>query len=136
MPIQVRKGGVWNQLVSGEVFANAAWHSLVAVKVYANGAWRLVANFTPPSPPPPSGGGGGGTGGGGTMTLTASPATQTIRDSGTTQATTVTATPSGGLAPYTYVWSFDSHDSGISIVTPTRAVTDVSVSGLTVFTSQ
>lgn len=113
MPIQVRKGGVWNQLVSGEVFANAAWHSLVAVKVYANGAWRLVANFTPPSPPPPSGGGGGGTGGGGTMTLVASPSSQSVSSTTANVSAGVTATPSGGLTPITYSWSIIS-DGGVA----------------------
>lgn len=118
MPIQVRKGGVWRQIASAQVFANGAWRSLVAVKVYAGGAWRTVANFTAPS---------------GTFSLSASDSQ--IFSSGPTSSqttNTVTVTPSGGLAPYTYSWVFVSRDSNASysLTNAASAFTAVSATGV------
>ena len=135
MPGQVRKGGVWNQFVSGKVFANGAWRDLVAVRVYAGGAWRLVMNFTPPSPPPPSGGGtGGGTGGGGTMTLTATPESQSVSSTTSTIIAHVTATPSGGLTPIAYNWVLLSDGGGgsFSLQNSTLATCTVRVIGMAI----
>jgi hypothetical protein len=44
--------------------------------------------------------------------------------SGLVTSATVTATPTGGTAPYTYAWSRISGFSGMSINTPTLATTE------------
>lgn len=108
MPMKLRLGGAWRDIVAARVFLNGAWRSLVTIKVYLDGAWRDVANFTS---------------GGGTITLALS--SSIIEGSGRTSTVTtsnVTATPTGGQTPYTYAWVKQSGDD-ISAVSPTSAVT-------------
>lgn len=47
----------------------------------------------------------------------------TRNTSGVAVSNSVTITPSGGVSPYTYAWSFVSGDSGINIDSPTAAST-------------
>lgn len=123
--MKVFYGGVWKDIAGANVFANGAWRSLSAIKAYVSGAWRDVANFTPP-------GGVGGGGGGGSLSLSVSPAS-TFRHANNTVLTSpsITCTPSGGLAPYTYVWSFVSQDgfATYTINSPTLATCSVTASG-------
>lgn len=44
--------------------------------------------------------------------------------SGVVTSSTVTATPTGGTGPYTYLWAWVSGDIGITINSPTSAGTD------------
>lgn len=124
MGMKVRKGGVWRDIVSAKVFADGVWRELVQIKVYKTSAWRTVANFTAPV--------GGGGGGGGTLALSLN--STTISGSGSLSvihSNPIVCTPSGGLTPYTYVWSIVSHDgiATYSIVTPGLASTRVNASG-------
>lgn len=140
MPTKIRKGGTWQSITACKVFAQGAWRDIVAIKVFSGGTWRLVGNFTAPPPPPSggggsgSGGGGGGGGGGGTITLSLS--TASIRgiatNSATITSTGVTVTPSGGSAPYSYLWSIVTQDglATYTINSPTTATTAVTGSGL------
>lgn len=133
MPIKIRKGGVWQDITAGKVFANGSWRSLIQIKVYKGGSWRTVANFTAPAEPPPSTGGSGGGGGGGTITVTLNKGhVEAISSNSVILTEPVTATPSGGRAPYTYAWSIVSHDTNAtySIVSPTVATTQVKAVGI------
>lgn len=135
MGMKVRKGGAWQDIVSGHVFAHGSWRDLIQIKVYKSGAWRTVANFTAPAEPPPSGGGGGGGsggGGGGTITVSVSPTSVAVSGSIVTLSSDpITATPSGGRAPYTYSWAVVSHDlvATYSFSAPTAATTRVKAVG-------
>lgn len=114
MTMKVRLGGAWKDITGGKVFLSGSWRTLVAIKTYKDGAWRDVANFTAPV----SG-----------MTVTTSPAESFFRGGRTTAVSqNITATPSGGLAPYTYAWEVVSQvgSSGtVTIPLPTSATTTV-----------
>ena len=125
MPMQLRLGGAWQQISGAKVFANKSWRSLVAMRVYSGGAWRLVANWTPPSP------GGGGGGGGGNLKLTLSPTSFARTSTQDTFSVSLTATPSGGLTPYTYSWTVVTSTTSVTFSAATAATTRASVSGLT-----
>jgi hypothetical protein len=118
----LRLGGDWKQMTGAKMFADAAWRTLVAIRVYANADWREVANFTAPPDdpsPPPDG-----------MTLSISPSPVfAIGSSALIVSWTVTATPSGGLAPYTYAW-IASGDHAISVSSRTSASTKFTASGV------
>lgn len=122
MTLQIRRGGSWITPTGLKIYKAGAWRSIQAIKIYAGGAWRDVANFTPPS--------GGGGGGGGAIVLTLSRTSinkATFSSTGSTA--NVTATPSGGLAPYTYSWTRIS-GSGINANTPSSATTSFQATGL------
>lgn len=115
MGMKTRVGGAWKDIIAARVFASGAWRSLVGVKVYSDGAWRDVANFTS---------------GGGSITLAISPSPVTAqRRNATVQSLNVTATPTGGIAPYTYSWVKQSGDD-ITALSPSAAVTKFVASGM------
>lgn len=115
MTALVRLGGAWTPLTGGKVYAGSAWRTLVAIKVYASGAWRDVANFTSaPSTDP-------GTPGPTTFSVTASPPFLDASSPTSPVGGSVTVTPTGGLAPYTYNWS-----SSAAISRPHSATTTIS----------
>ena len=124
MPMQLRLGGAWQQISGAKVFANKSWRTLVAMRVYSGGAWRLVANWTPPSP-------GGGGGGGGNLKLTLSPTSFARTSTQDTFSVSLTATPSGGLTPYTYSWTVVTSTTSITLSAATAAITQATASGLT-----
>jgi hypothetical protein len=76
-------------------------------------------------------GGGGGDGGGSEITgsfdvsAAPSPVSRTRSGSVTSAVSTVgvTATPAGGIAPYSYSWAFASGNSDIGAVSPSAATT-------------
>ena len=118
----LRLGGDWKPMTGAKGVAGAGWRTVVAVRVYASGDWREVANFTAPPDdpgPPPDG-----------MTLSISPSpVLTSGSSALIVSGTVTATPSGGLAPYTYAWTA-SGDHTISVSSRTSASTKFTASGV------
>lgn len=118
-------GGTWVSPSGAEAYIGGAWRTLQYAEAYIGGSWRTVANFTPPSP-------GGGGGGGGTLSLSVSPTSISKVGSPTTFTTGyITVTPSGGLAPYSYVWSIVSSDPGptFTLTAPGYASTKVSGTG-------
>lgn len=122
---EIRKGGVWRDITACKIFEQGVWRDLVQVKIYKSSAWRTVANFTAPA--------GGGGGGGGTLALSLN--NTVIEGSGSLSlihSNPIVCTPSGGLTPYTYVWSIVSHDAFAiySVVTPGLASTRVNASGI------
>jgi hypothetical protein len=122
MTVQVRKGGTWRTITSAKVFASGAWRDVIAIKVYKAG-WRTV--FT-----------GSSSGGGGSASLSLNLSTTSLSAVGNSSVLTtgsVTVTPTGGLAPYTYRWSFTVVDGNATwdIDSETTATTTVTGSGLT-----
>lgn len=95
---KIRKGGVWRDITGCKIFAQGTWREILQIKIYKGGAWRTVANFSAPA--------GGGGGGGGTIAVSISPSSFSVHAEDTLQAdsSTLTATPSGGVAPYSYTW--------------------------------
>jgi hypothetical protein len=101
MPVFAHKGGSW-KLGSPFVRKTAAWKA-GAVSAHVSSAWKgsaavMTVSIDDPSP---------------YATSTLSPVV----------TGDVTATPSGGTAPYTYAWTFDSSDPGVSASNPTFATT-------------
>lgn len=121
--MQIFFGGAWREITSAQVFANGAWRDLVQIQEYFSSAWREVANFTAAP---------GDEGSGSPLTVAATPSTITTHGGASQTSAAFTATPSGGLAPYTYVWSFNFEAAGpvFTINSPTLATTTVSATGL------
>lgn len=126
--MKIRAGSAWREITSGKVYANGAWRTLVNGKAYINGAWRDIFNFTGVAPGGDSGGGGATI----TVAFDTPGGTQQSGTSDTMPSPTVTAVPSGGLAPYTYQWILASSDgkATYTINTPTNASTYVIASGM------
>jgi hypothetical protein len=120
MPLQIRYGGTWRDPSGCRIYKGGAWRNIVQVKVYSGGAWRDVANFTAPGSGDTPGSGGGSSG---SLTLSISPSpSEAASFSSPVTSGNTTATPSGGLAPYTYSWVKLSGDT-IVANSPTSAVT-------------
>lgn len=126
--MQTRKGGAWRTTTSAQAYINGAWRQILYGKAYKGGAWRDVCNFTTPTPSPsPTP----------TPTPTPTPApslsisvSPTSIDTATADSIVVsdpvTATPLGGLSPYSYLWSIVSSDGhSFTITAPTSATTSV-----------
>lgn len=99
--------GVLQTITAVQVKDGSSMRSIVRMKVMDGATLRTVATFVQP--------------------LTASaPAGEFTRsfDSETMTSDPVTCTPSGGLAPYTYLWTVVS--GTVSITTPTAASTTFS----------
>jgi hypothetical protein len=123
MTALVRLGGEWKTISAAKVFASGAWRTLAAIRVFSGGEWREVANFTAPPTtdptPTPTG-----------LSLSISPSPVLAAGSSSmVTSSTVTATPSGGLAPYRYAWSATG-DHSINISARTSASTTFSATGI------
>jgi hypothetical protein len=101
--MEVRCGGAWRTITTGEAFVNGAWRTLRYGEAYIDGAWKQVATFVQP------------------LTLSVSPPS-TGANAGATTTPSVTATPSGGLGPFTYSWAKLSGDA-VSANSPSLATT-------------
>jgi hypothetical protein len=108
--VRVRADGAWRTVRSGRIRINNAWRQLTRAFVFQNGAWRQSAVFVEP------------------LTLSVSPATANggIIVPGTVTTGSVTATPTGGLAPFTYAWARISGDPAAANA-PTNATTSFSL---------
>ena len=101
--MEIFASGAWRQIQRGEAYIGGAWRRLTRAEAYIGGQWRPVARFVQP------------------LTVTVIPASTagyfSSRRPTTAAITTgsVTATPTGGLGPYTYAWSSGN--------TPTQATT-------------
>jgi hypothetical protein len=85
--------GAWRSVGRAEILIGGQWRRLTRAEAYVGGQWRTIARFVQPfsisvSPPAVEG-----------FASPLKPTTQTI------DTNFVTATPTGGLAPYTYAWS-------------------------------
>lgn len=106
MTAQAFVGGAWVTLRRGQVRVGGAWRNLTRVKVYKGGQWRDGPIFVTP------------------LSASASPSdvSGSASSLGGTTVTSgyATATPSGGLAPFTYSWSVGG---GLTITNPASATT-------------
>lgn len=100
MALFAHKGGAWLQTTPW-VRKAGVW-KMAAVSGHKSGAWK--DNLAP---------------------LSAGVDAPSLYAEDTSPPTTgtVTNTPAGGASPYTYAWTFDSSDGGISITSPTSAAT-------------
>ena len=105
--MEARKDGAWRTINTAEAYVGGAWRALKYVEGYIGGAWRRIATFVLPPTLSINPGVGGGSG--------SNPVT----------SDTVTATPSNGLAPFTYAWSVLSSTglTGITINSASSAST-------------
>jgi hypothetical protein len=108
----VRIGAAWRTVTSGKVYLNGAWRTLTNGRAYISGVWRDVVSFAQPY-----------TG----LTITPSEPGGSSSTSDTMTSRFATATPTGGLAPFTYAWTLVSSTglTGITINYPTSASTSV-----------
>lgn len=108
----VRIGAAWRTVTSGKVYLNGAWRTLTNGRAYVSGAWRDVVSFAQPF-----------TG----ITITPAEPGGSSSTSDTMTSSFATATPTGGLAPFTYSWTLVSSTglTAITINNPTSASTSV-----------
>ena len=85
--------GAWREFRRAEIYIGGQWRRITRIEGYVGGQWRTLAQFVSPLSVTIVPGYAEG------FASPLKPTTQTI----TTNA--VTATPSGGLAPYTYAWT-------------------------------
>lgn len=107
--MRARDGGAWRDIDSGQVRVAGSWQQLTEARAYIGGAWETVASFIPD------------------LSVSASPigASGIIADGGLATTNSVTVTPAGGSAPYTYAWTFVSGDS-VTVNSPASATTSFS----------
>ena len=104
--MQAFSGAAWRPIVTAKAFIGGAWRTLTVGKAYNSGQWRSVASFVLP------------------MSLTITPNPDNTGGSGYFTSKLMTATPAGGLAPFTYAWTLIS--GSVSINSPSTASTTVS----------
>lgn len=87
--MKVRVNGVLKSAPGAKIKVGANWKRLIRIKMKIGGVWKEIASFIPP------------------LSASASPATvaKAVNGGGTGVAGPVTATPTGGRAPYTYAWT-------------------------------
>lgn len=105
--MRVRVNGDWKEVESARVRVGGAWKQVSSVRVYVGGAWKDAETFVPAL----------------SVTTTGDEYVSRLGP-GTVTTAPVTATPSGGLSPYTYAWT---RVSGVGIInSPTSATTTFS----------
>ena len=106
-----RIGGVWVTPTVATAYINGAWRTLPRAKAYIAAAWRDVASFVQP------------------LSLSNAPTSGFFgNDHYVAYSNSVTATPTGGLGPYTYLWTVLTTNKTITINAPTSATTFISTS--------
>jgi hypothetical protein len=97
MALKTYRSGVWHALASLKVFRSGSWRQLKTLKVWDGSAWRQIGRFIEPL----------------TLSVSPNPVVETSGGSPTTQTVsgTATATPAGGLGPFTYAWAHVSGDT-------------------------
>ena len=106
-----RIGGVWVTPTVATAYINGAWRTLPRAKAYIAAAWRDVASFVQP------------------LSLSNTPSSGFFAsDYNIAYSNLVTATPTGGLGPYTYLWTVFTCNKTITINAPTSATTYISTS--------
>lgn len=104
-------GGAWREVSYGEVYLFGAWRRLLYGEAYIGGNWVNIAAYTSPL----------------TVTITPASTNGSSGDNSPVSVVTpnVTASVSGGLAPYTYAWTNVVNGGGTasSAIQPTMATT-------------
>lgn len=103
-------GSAWREIVSGKAFFNNSWRTLTIGKVFKGGAWQQIFSFVPP------------------LSVAVSPTSFSASSRGSNIASkSLTATPTGGLAPFTYAWTVTSTTAPVTLSGASTA--NVTVSG-------
>lgn len=104
--MRARTGGAWQEVETGRVYVDGAWRELTEARAYISGQWETIAQFVSP------------------LSLSLSQSTMSATRVGDGFVTTLpnTATPSGGRAPYSYVWTRIVGTGG-SALSPSSATT-------------
>jgi hypothetical protein len=108
--VRVYATGAYREVTGGRVRIGGVWRTLVRGRAYIGGAWRDIVSFVQP------------------LTLVVSPTTVTRAITaipGTAISPSVTATPSGGRAPFSYSWARVGMGS-ITVNSPASATTTFS----------
>jgi len=105
MGIQAFISGMWRTPKRGEAYINGAWRRLIRGEAYIGGQWRAIASFVGP------------------LSVSSNNAVGTVFSNRAQRVNsqTVTAMPSGGLGPYSYVWTILSGPA--QVAAPTNAST-------------
>jgi hypothetical protein len=98
--MEVFTGGTWRTITSAEAYIGGAWQRIQYAEAYVNGAWRQIVSFAAPYT---------------ALVVSPSPVSASAQ-SDTITTESVSATPTGGLAPFTYNWTLVS-SSGLTVVT-------------------
>ena len=104
--MKVRDGGAWRDIDSGKAYIDGAWRDLTEAKAYIAGAWETIATFIPPL----------------SASIGGIGASAIISGGGLATTNSVTATPTGGRAPYSYSWALLT-GTGVTATAPTSATT-------------
>ena len=100
-----RIGGAWRSATTAEVRVGTAWKRVIRSEIYTGGAWKTGETFAQ------------------ALTATTSDAypSGTRVGAGYCATATVTITPAGGVAPFTYAWVKLSGNGSVN--NPTGAAT-------------
>lgn len=108
--MNIYANGGWRTPSAAEIYAAGGWRVITRAQCYSGGSWRTVATFASSL----------------TASLIATP-TDVLVSSNTIGygSSILTATPSGGVAPYTYSHAITDHLGSVSpsLSTPTMATT-------------
>jgi hypothetical protein len=108
--MRIRQGGAFRNVQRGLVRVGGQWRPMTRAVTYVSGQWKQVAVFTQPV----------------TLSITPESVSGFIVGGGTATTNAATATPSGGLAPFTYSWT-QTFGSGAGISSPSAATTTFSL---------
>jgi hypothetical protein len=108
MALKTYRSGVWHALASLKVFRSGSWRQLKTLKVWDGSAWRLIGNFVQPL-------------------AVSAPGAYGFSSSSPVTSNATTATPAGGVAPYSYSWA---HISGASMTANSPASATTTFTGV------
>ena len=105
--METYRGGAWNTIASGEVFSQGSWRPLQYGESFKGGVWQRIFTFVAP------------------FSITVSPTSVSASGRGNVTTPNFTATPTGGLGPFTYSWTFPGYGFTASFTAPSAATTAV-----------
>jgi hypothetical protein len=94
--MKARIDGAWPEVTGGRVRISGQWRTLISAQAYISGAWREAVSFVQPL----------------SVSIDPIEVSGFIVGEGTVTTATVNATPTGGIAPYTYSWARVGAGSG------------------------
>ena len=97
--MEIFAAGAWRSIKRGEILIGGQWRRFTRAEAYVGGQWRTVARFVGPL----------------SVSVPGSAYGSTSTNYVSAAYLTITATPTGGLPPYTYFWN------GPAPTTPTSA---------------
>lgn len=109
--MEVRKDGAWRTISSAEAYVGGSWRTLRYAEAYIDGEWRKIASFVQAL----------------SLSVSGTAAFSSVNPMTTDRSV---ATPTGGLAPFTYAWTILSQTglSGLTINSPSSASTTFTAS--------